>query len=173
MSEFASWKSIGMFAELEDQDLAQVREAFSHRLVPAGQNLVAEGEDGDEMFVLVSGKVQVTKSMLLSNVAIPFLTMDNPRKVLATLDGSSYPIFGEMALVDRDVRSATILVLEDAEFLVTDRLRFFDLAQRNPALGFKLLLAVSRRLTATVRRNNQELVKLTTALALALERSAR
>jgi CRP-like cAMP-binding protein len=146
---------------------------FSHRAVPAGQNLVIEGEDGDEMFVLVSGKVQITKSMLLSNVAIPFLNMDNPRKVLATLDGSSCPIFGEMALVDRDVRSATILVLEDAEFLVTDRARFFDLAQRNPALGFKLLLTVSRRLAATVRRNNQELVKLTTALALALERSAR
>jgi hypothetical protein len=36
-----------------------------------------------------------------------------------------------------------------------------------------LLLAVSRRLASTVRRGNQELVKLTTALALALDRSVR
>lgn len=173
MSNFDDWKSIGMFEELEEQELGQVREAFSHREVPAGQNLVVEGEDGYEMFVLVHGKVRITKSMLLSNVNIPFLTMENPRKVLATLDGSSYPIFGEMALVDRDVRSATIQILEDSEFLVTDRERFFELTRRNPSLGFKLLLAVSRRLAATVRRNNQELVKLTTALALALERSVR
>ncbi len=173
MSGFEDWKCIGVFAALEEPELEQVRAAFSHRMVPAGENLVTEGEDGDEMFVLVRGKVRITKSMLLSNVNIPFLTMENPCKVLATLDGSSYPIFGEMALVDRDVRSATIQVLEDSDFLVTDRERFFELARLNPGLGFKLLLAVSRRLAATVRRNNQELVKLTTALALALERSVR
>ena len=173
MSGFTDWRSIEVFAGVSDQDLEQVREAFSHRSVAAGQNLVNEGEEGDEMFILVRGRVRVTKAMLLNNVAIPIMAMENPRKVLATLDGSQYPIFGEVALVDRDVRSATIQVVEDSEFLVTDRERFFELARRNPALGFHLLLAVSRRLASTVRRGNQELVKLTTALALALDRSVR
>lgn len=173
MSGFDDWRSIEVFGGLGDQDLAQVRQAFSHRAVAAGQNLISEGEEGDEMFILVRGKVRVTKAMLLNNVAIPILAMENPRKVLATLDGSRYPIFGEVALVDRDVRSATVQVVEDSEFLVTDRERFFELARRSPALGFHLLLAVSRRLASTVRRGNQELVKLTTALALALDRSVR
>jgi CRP/FNR family cyclic AMP-dependent transcriptional regulator len=173
MSEFTDWRSISVFRDLSDRDLELVREIFTSRCVAAGQNLITEGEDGDELFILIQGKVRISKSMLLGNISVPLLAMDDPRKVLAVLDDSQYPLFGEIALIDRDTRSATIHVLEDSEFLVTDRDRFFELARREPALGFHLLLAVTRRLAATVRRNNQELVKLTTALALALDRASR
>ncbi len=173
MSEFTDWRSISVFRDLSDRDLELVREIFTLRRVAAGQNLITEGEDGDELFILIQGKVRISKSMLLGNISVPLLAMDDPRKVLAVLDDSQYPLFGEIALIDRDTRSATIHVLEDSEFLVTDRDRFFELARREPALGFHLLLAVTRRLAATVRRNNQELVKLTTALALALDRASR
>lgn len=173
MSEFTDWRSISVFRDLSDRDLELVREIFTLRRVEAGQNLITEGEDGDELFILIHGKVRISKSMLLGNISVPLLAMDDPRKVLAVLDDSQYPLFGEIALIDRDTRSATIHVLEDSEFLVTDRDRFFELSRREPALGFHLLLAVTRRLAATVRRNNQELVKLTTALALALDRASR
>ncbi len=82
-------------------------------------------------------------------------------------------MFGEIALIDRDQRSATVTVVEDSEFLVTDRLKFFDFVENHPQTGSKLLMTIGKRLTATVRRNNNELVKLTTALALALSRSTK
>lgn len=173
MSAFTDWRSVAVFRDLSDRDLELVREVFGTRRVEAGQNLITEGEEGDELFILIHGKVRISKSMLLGNIPVPLLAMEDPRKVLAVLDDSQYPLFGEIALIDRDTRSATIHVLQDSEFLVTDRDRFFELARREPSLGFHLLLAVTRRLAATVRRNNQELVKLTTALALALDRAAR
>jgi CRP-like cAMP-binding protein len=61
--------------------------------------------------------------------------------------------------------------VEDCRFLRTDRDRFFQLVEREPCLGSTLLAILGKRLAETVRRSNTELIKLTTALALALARS--
>ncbi|MGE4421788.1 MAG: potassium channel family protein [Pseudodesulfovibrio sp.] len=71
-------------------------------------------------------------------------------KAPATLDQSDYPIFGEIALMDRA--------------------RFFDFLEREPAIGVHLVMRPARRMAATIRRTNGEVVKLSTALALALSR---
>lgn len=173
MNGFDDWRAIAMFRDLSDADLRTVQAACGFHSVAAGQNLLVEGEEGDEMYILIRGRVRISKSMLLGNISVPLVATGDPRKVLATLDASAYPLFGEIALIDRDTRSATVAVVEDADFLVLERARFFDLIRVNPGLGVSLLLAISGRLAATVRRNNQELVKLTTALALALDRAAK
>lgn len=63
-------------------------------------------------------------------------------------------------------------VLEDSQFLRTDRERFFDLMESEPALAAHLLLILAKRFAATIRKGNTELVKLSTALALALSRGS-
>jgi CRP-like cAMP-binding protein len=109
--------------------------------------------------------------MILEGLHLPLEEVRNPRKVLATVDGSHCPVFGEMALLDEDTRSATVETLEDSRFLKTGRNDFFELVGREPAVGCKLLTVLGRRLAANVRRSNAELIKLTTALALALSQS--
>ncbi|WP_027720680.1 Crp/Fnr family transcriptional regulator [Maridesulfovibrio zosterae] len=167
------WKSIPLFQDLTAEELVEVRSIFANISVTSDTNLITEGDEGDEMFILINGKVRISKHMLIEGMNIPLTEMKNPCKVLANLDNSSYPVFGEIALIDRDQRSATVLVVEDSEFLVTDRLKFFELIERHPAIGCKLLMTIGKRLASTVRRSNNELVKLTTALALALSRSNR
>ena len=164
------WTKISLFEGFSLAELDEVKPIFFSVSKPAGSELIAEGQEGDEMFVLIQGRVQVTKAMLIKGMNVPIPELQNPRKVLATLDAAIYPAFGEMALIDRDTRSATVTLLTDCDFLETTRERFFNLVNANPALGLCLLFAICRRLTATVRRNNAELVKLTTALALALSR---
>ncbi|MDD3312065.1 cyclic nucleotide-binding domain-containing protein [Pseudodesulfovibrio sp.] len=167
------WESISLFKDLTPDMLEKVKPLFDVRGVEAGRNLVSEGEPGDEMFILIRGQVRITKSMLLGGMNLPIMEAGDPRKVLATLDERDYPIFGEIALVDRDIRSATVQVLSDAEFLVTDRDRFFALVEREPGVGARLILALARRMARTVRHGNAELVKVSTALALALSRHTR
>jgi len=162
------WNKIALFADLNAAEIAKVKPIFTLLSKPAGQLLLEEGDYGDEMFVLIEGKVRITKSMIIKDFDLPLLDIENPRKVLATLSHESYPIFGEMALLDRDVRSASVEILEPSDFLVTTQKSFFDLVEREPHLGCHLLTSFGRRLAATVRKNNSELVKLTTALALAL-----
>ena len=164
------WRNISLFAGLDNAQLEKVASIFHAEQYDEGKFLMREGEPGDAMYILVRGRVRVSKSMLLSGVVLPLLEMKTPHKTLATLEGQSFPILGEMALLDRDVRSANVETLEPCEFFVTTRERFFTLLQQDPALGCTLLQLLGRRLAATVRKNNTELVKMTTALALALSR---
>lgn len=165
-----AWGTISLFSGLPDSMVNKVKTIFEVRSLEAGNELITEGDEGDEMFILINGRVRITKSMLLKDMELPIMVVENPRKVLATLDEKDYPIFGEIALIDRDTRSATIQVLEDADFLVTNRMRFFELLDREPVLGSKLLLALAKRMAGTVRKGNFELIKVSTALALALSK---
>jgi CRP/FNR family cyclic AMP-dependent transcriptional regulator len=165
------WKRIALFEGFSDQWIDEVAAIFEPLDKKAGDILIEEGETGDELYILISGKVRVSKAMLAKDMHLPLMDMADPRKVLATLDQAGYPIFGEMALIDQDLRSATIAVVEDSRFLVTDRERFFGLAGKNPELGNRLLTVIGKRLAATIRRNNAELIKLSTALALSLSLS--
>ncbi|NJB68104.1 CRP-like cAMP-binding protein [Desulfobaculum xiamenense] len=165
------WTNVALFADFPPEELERVKPIFSTFSVDKGEKLIAEGDTGDEMYILVKGRVRITKSMLIKGMSVPLEELKDPRKVLATLDGALCPLFGEMALIDRDTRSATVETLEPCEFLRTDRARFFDLLEREPIIGVRLLTALSKRLAATVRKNNSELIKLTTALALALSRA--
>lgn len=168
MTDFAS---IPVFQGLAQDELDKVRAIFREQTHPAGSVVVAEGQTGDEMYILVRGRVQISKAMLMAGMSVPLLNMESPRKVLATLDSSCFPVFGEVALIDADQRSATVTALTDCVFQVTGREAFFGLAQREPGLGVKLLLTLGKRMAATIRRSNAEVVKLTTALALSLRKS--
>lgn len=165
------WSRIPLFQGLSEEWTSKAAAIFELVDIPAGRNLLEEGEEGDELYILVAGRVRIIKSMLLQGMNIPLLEASSPFKVLATLDSSEYPIFGEMALLDHDIRSATVAVIEDARFLQTSRDRFFQLVEQEPQLGCRLLGILGKRLAATVRRTNTELIKMTTALALALART--
>ncbi|MES9997213.1 cyclic nucleotide-binding domain-containing protein [Desulfovibrio aminophilus] len=172
MTDNLDWSKIALFDGFSEEWRARARGIFDRLDVPAGTLLIEEGQSGDEMYILIRGRVRVTKSMLLKDMSLPLAVVENPRKVLATLDGSRFPLFGEIALIDRDTRSATVAVLEDSQFLRTNRERFFGLMESEPALAARLLLILAKRFAATIRKGNTELVKLSTALALALSRGS-
>ncbi len=160
------WEKIALFKGLSVAELDLVRPIFEQIRFEAGNTVLNEGDDGEDLYVLTSGRVRVVKSMLLKGLD---LMGHEPRKVLATLSGDAYPVFGEMALIDDAPRSATVETLEPCIFLRTTRPDFFALAAAQPELGCKLLTAVGMRLAAMVRTSNSEVVKLTTALALLLQ----
>lgn len=164
------WSAIPLFRGMSLNALDRIRPLFRPMSLEAGQELITEGEEGDEMYILIQGRVRVSKSMLVRDMQLPILDVENPRKVLATLEGEEFPVFGEIALIDRDTRSATVAVVRDSDFLVTDRQAFFEFVEREPSLGARLLLVLARRMAGTIRKSNSEMIKLSTALALALSR---
>ncbi len=164
------WTSIPLFDGLNPDDITIVRTLFTQVHVPDNQTIIAEGDEGDDMFILIKGRVKITKSMLLADVTIPIPGLQNSRKVLATLGSERFPFFGEMALLDRDVRSASVETVEPSEFLKTNRDAFFALVTTHPRIGVLLLGNLGRILAQNLRKGNQEQIKLTTALALALSR---
>lgn len=168
-----TWAKAELFAALSPEELAAVRPALEAVSLAAGRDVIKEGDSGDDMFLLIEGKVRVSKAMVLKGVAAPVLEAERTGKTLAELSGAQSPFFGEMALLDRDIRSATITCLTDCRFLRIDRDRFFRFLTERPDIGVKLVTVLARRLARVVRKNNVELVKLTTALALVLSRRGK
>ena len=165
-----TWKRAALFAGLSPDELALLAPALTPLALAAGTAVIVEGQPGDDMFVLTSGRVRVSKAMLLRGVAAPGLEAEGAEKTLVELSDAQSPFFGEMALLDRDIRSATVTCLTDCRFLRIDRDSFFACVTAHPPLGVKLLTALAKRLAGMVRKNNVEVVKLTTALALVLSR---
>ena len=101
-----------------------------------------EGEQGDRMYVIQSGKVKIIKKSGTGDMTI------------ATLHSGE--IFGEMALFDRMPRSATAAALGQATILGIDKKKLFSTISRDPTLAFKILETMSQR----IRKVNEECAKL-------------
>jgi putative methionine-R-sulfoxide reductase with GAF domain len=106
-----------------------------------GEVIFKEGDQGEVMYVIQSGKVTITKKT------------ESESTILATLrDGD---IFGEMALFDKQSRSATAIASGEAQILSIDKKKLFSSISRDPTLVFKLLESMSRR----IRRLNEDLTQ--------------
>jgi len=119
-----------------------MKEGELGRVYSDGTAICKEGEKGDCMFVIQSGKVKITKKTGAGNITI------------ATL--GSGEIFGEMALFDRLPRSATALASGDSRVLCVDKKKFFSVISRDPTLALKILESMSQR----IRKLDEELANL-------------
>jgi CRP-like cAMP-binding protein len=163
MLDTAFFRKIFLFMDLGDDE---IRVALSHaasREFPAGAVILMEGEPGNSMFIMCQGEVEITKRLTL------ILDEDTPKeRVMIRLKAEDGVFFGEMALLEEDTRSATVTALSDCRLLELNRTEFIRLAQEHPGMGVKLLLRLAQRLSQHLRKTNQDVVKLTTALAISL-----
>ncbi len=102
------------------------------RSFPAGTVLFEEGEPGDQMYVIKSGRVRLSR-----------IVRGAPQH-LATLPGGEF--FGELAIINGRARSATATVIEDAELLVLDAAMFEALVRGNAEIALRLIKRLATRL---------------------------
>ena len=120
--------SIWLFSGCSGSELRKIRSSLDSLHVPAGKILVEEGHIGQEFFIIVDGKAAVTR---------------NGKKV-ATLEPTSH--FGELALLDRRPRSASVVSETDMDVLVMSQRQFNGLLESVPTIARKLLSALATRL---------------------------
>ncbi len=102
------------------------------RHYPAGTVLFQEGDAGDEMYVIHSGRVELTRRF------------KDRTNVLAVLPPGEF--FGEMAIVNNRPRSATATVLDDAQLLVIDSRTFEAMIRGKPEISVRMIKALAGRL---------------------------
>ncbi len=133
-----------LFETLPADRLRRIADIATHRDLPAGAIIFREGEAGDEMYVVVAGKVRISKQ-------VPGVG----EEALGILEPGSH--FGEMAMVDDSPRSAdaiahgacALAVLKRADL---DRLMFVD-----KDLAYDLLWTFVRTLSARLRETNDKI----------------
>ena len=123
-------RDIPLFAELTLEEILPVAEISSERSYEAGDTIFEEGAEAHHMYLITAGGVEVLR--------------DGAR--LATLAAGE--CFGEMAIVDKTTRSATIRAIEATKVVVTPRDDFADLLDLYPALARGVVTVLVRRLRA-------------------------
>ena len=163
MIDAALLQKIFLFQDIKADELHRVLDRTCLREFPAGTVIIQEGEPGDSLFIMAAGEVEITKQLTL------VLDEDTPKeRVMIRLKAEDGVYFGEMALLESETRSATVTALTDCSLLELHHKDFLDLIERSPAMGVKLLLRLAQVLSRHLRKTNQDVVKLTTALAISL-----
>jgi CRP-like cAMP-binding protein len=124
-------KGVDIFEGLTEQELRRVAAICREAKYAKGQIVTSQGEEGDEMFIVRDGLVEVTVGE----------AGEGPRTVVNLGTGQ---VVGEMALVDRGPRSATVRCVTDATLNVIERDAFENLCQASAQIG----MVVYRNLAA-------------------------
>lgn len=103
--------------------------------IPANTVLFQEGDLGEEMYIVQSGKVKISKRIR------------GVEKTLATLEKGEF--FGEMAILNDKPRSATAETIEDCDMLVIDRKTFEALIRGNAEIAVRFIKRLADRLRET------------------------
>lgn len=119
----------------------------------AGEVIIQEGDIGDTLYILYDGTVQARKR-----------TPNNDQFAVANLATEQNVFFGEVALVDKDTRSASIYALTDCQTLKLEGDQFKALCDSEPLLGYHVMYRISRRIAGALRRSNKDLMLLYEAL---------
>ncbi len=139
-------KTFPLLSRLSDEDLSCLAEVMRERVFPAGTTILQEGEAGDEMFLLLSGSVDVLKTTPYGD---PYVT--------ASLKDSYHCSFGEMALIDRGKRSATVRAKTECRTLSLGFDAFHGFCREHPKVGIELLMSISATLVHDLRMENENL----------------
>lgn len=125
-----------IFSALDEAEAAALMKIARVVRYPARHTVFREGEPGDHLLVVMQGRVKVSLA-----------SADGKEAILSLLEPGD--VFGEMALLDGEARSASVTAMEASTFLVIWRRDFLPFLERNPQVALKLLAALSRRLRAT------------------------
>jgi serine/threonine protein phosphatase PrpC len=132
-------KRMPLFKHLTYKEIMRLLNVTVVKDYKAGENIIKEATEGEELFIILSGKVRLHK-------AEAFITH---------LERGAH--FGEMALVDRAKRSASATAEEPSRALMLRRRDFYEIIRKEPVLATKLLWSFVQVLTERLRKTTEDL----------------
>lgn len=136
-------RSVPLFSDLAEGELERFSRVAVPRSFPAATRVFHEGDHSDACYIVRSGSFRVTREH-----------SDGRAITLATLGPGD--IFGELAMLDGEVRSASVESLADGELLALPAGEVRSLLARHPEIAGKLIAALVRRLRAANERISRQ-----------------
>jgi CRP-like cAMP-binding protein len=120
-------KRVPLFSKLDKKGLQGVAQIADELDLPAGKEMATEGDRGREFFVLLKGEADVTKG---------------GRSINTMKEGD---FFGEIALVTKMPRTASVTATTDVDVLVITEQAFDSLLKKSPEIGRSVAEALAER----------------------------
>lgn len=135
MQKAMAIKRSTVFEELPIEDITRFTEIVQEEDIPDDHVIFREGDEGDRMFIIVSGEVMIQKRV------------GGGAELKVSLGKGE--CFGEMAILDGHPRSATVSVIKGGKFLTIGREEFMEILRVYPEISLKLIRILSERLRKT------------------------
>ena len=129
-------RSVPLFASLDDEAARELRSLLSDKTVPQNTRLFRQGDKGNAMYLIESGRVRIS-----------IRDDDDQEVILAELAQGDF--FGEMSIIDGRQRSADAKVIEEAQLAILSREAFLSFVKSNPDVALEMLSALTDRLRRT------------------------
>ncbi|MBI3183007.1 MAG: Stp1/IreP family PP2C-type Ser/Thr phosphatase [Myxococcales bacterium] len=147
-SRMEALRKIPLFRHLTYKEQTAVLSIATTRTFPGGREIVTEGQPGEELYVVIRGRVAIEKNGV----------------EIAELRAGGH--FGEMGLIDNAPRSATVRAAEPTRVMVVARNDLMNLMKRESILAVKLLWSFVQVLSDRLRATNSELSEVRQELAV-------
>ena len=132
-------KAVPFFTQLNDRELEVVRSVASERTYPKNAVVLTEGEMGDSLYMIQSGKVKV------------FIGDEEGREIILKILGPG-AFFGEMSMIDKQPRSASVTTIEPATFLVLSNAAFERCVEQAPRIANMVMQILAQRVREADRK---------------------
>ncbi len=132
--------SINIFSDLSDEQCYALQKFFKPRKYLKNSMIILEEEYGDLVFVVQSGTIKITR------------VNDEGKEVILALLGPG-EIFGELAILDGEARSANALAQENCHLLAINKEDFLEILKNNFSISFNLMCELAKRL----RKSDQQI----------------
>ena len=133
--------------------LREVYDSMTIENYQKGDVIIEEGKIGDDFYILYSGKVHISRK-----------TPAGDEIALADLTSEMNIFFGETALISDDPRTATVRALADCRCIALSSTKFLAVCDKEPLLGYRVLLKLAQRMAKTIRDTNSDKATLYEAL---------
>lgn len=148
-------KKIPLFHSLNYKELSQLLEIIQIRNIKKNEEVMREGTAGEDMFIILKGEVQVLYG----------------KEVVACLGPGKF--FGEMALIDKSPRSATVICLGDCKLMRLTRSELFPLIKKESTMGLKIFWAFLQNMNRRLRENDKKVFEIHQDYVASLETGER
>jgi len=132
-------KAVPFFTQLSDRELDVVRAVSVEKNYPRSAVVLTEGEMGDSLYMIQTGKVKV------------FIGDEDGREIILKILGPG-SFFGEMSMIDKQPRSASVTTLETSTFLVLQHNAFEKCVEQAPRIAQMVMQVLAQRVREADRK---------------------
>ncbi|MDQ3027185.1 MAG: Crp/Fnr family transcriptional regulator [Pseudomonadota bacterium] len=132
-------KAVPFFTQLNDRELDVVRAVATEKTYPKNAVVLTEGEMGDSLYMIQSGKVKV------------FIGDEDGREIILKILGPG-DFFGEMSMIDKQARSASVNTSEASTFLVLTHAAFEKCVEQSPRIANMVMRILAQRIREADRK---------------------